>query len=89
MGLLISKIYNYLFGEICWCGSTDIKIIGGIRTETFYYPFIDDKGKRHHHDGNICRRDYKFSKYIPDKCWCGWIQGLDKTGYQGEKTFKR
>jgi hypothetical protein len=49
MGLLISKIYNYFLSKLdqklCKCKSTNIKIVGGFRTESCYFPFTDNLGK--------------------------------------------
>jgi hypothetical protein len=73
------------------CASSNIEF-GGDITEMRCPVFFDNLGKSHHHDKNIETSTYKcrdcaivWSQNIVHKCWCGWVQEVDDSGYQGQK----
>jgi len=43
-----------------------------------YFPFSDEKGRMHLHDGNLktaryeCSNGHKWSEPKYNRCWCGW-----------------
>lgn len=57
----------------------------GLSTTTamYYYPYYDEKGNYHNHDGNItttdysCSNEHNFKIKILGSCWCGWGKDND------------
>lgn len=49
------------------------------RTMMAFYPFVDDQGRRHYHDGNsgggeywCCSNGHTVCEEEGPSCWCGW-----------------
>ena len=64
-------------------------------TEMYCLPFIDDVGKEHDHDENTfnennecidCHHTWEIN--IPHTCWCGWIQNVPNSGYNGPCKYE-
>jgi hypothetical protein len=59
--------------------------------------FYDDLGKSHLHDHNsltinhVCKKcRHEWTNYTPHNCWCGWVQEVEGSGYQGKRfTIKQ
>jgi len=77
------------------CKSKDVD--SEITTTTMHCSsFFDNEGNKHDHDRNsrnirftcnVCKT--KWIEKDPYTCWCGWIQGNEKSGYQGERFNKQ
>ena len=55
-----------------------IRIHNTQSTCAYYFPFFDEEGRKHKHDGNRltsdceCSEGHKFTAYYYRKCWCDW-----------------